>query len=436
VKPISTAATTISQADTNSQGGKSLENKGEIKKSEEEKETLTTFITIVTRGTSPTPPSTTSYVRTRRPDLARVIEKTIEKRKLRPEMLDKGTQSDPGENTARLSRYGVSLRWSTYLDRYPNAASSYSPVSRYTSRYSNSSSRSDDKETAVKSSADQETCEVTSTSEAPKTISSTVTVKNDVANGATLPGRKLNPSPLASSERKTDSDSSSIKQFGVVGDKPNESCVKVMNCIAGNEMPGDVSIVGRDESKQAACAKTNTDGGEERKSAEFLKGNKEMTKETEVECLTRGQFVKNMSAKYSVQNNGTMPNSLRTTLTLGSSNITPSDGTHSKVSSDSKIEEVGSAQLPCVTSSSMNFPAANDVRQEDKVIGGLKSRNTSSVTLSLDDVSDKTSPCEENKATSNTATESSNITKVIPFKNTNVRSSSQTGTAAPLGMKS
>ena len=438
VKPISTAATTtISQVDTNSQEAKRLENKGENKKTEEEeKVTLTTFITIATRGTSPTPPSTTSYVRTRRPDLARVIEKTIEKRKLRPEMLDKGTQSDPGENTARLSRYGVSSRWSTYLDRYPSAASSYSPVSRYTSRYSNSSSRSDDKETAVKSSADQETCEVTSTSEAPKTISSTVTVNNDVTKGATLPGRKLNSSPLASSERKTDSDSRSIKHFGIVGDKPNESCVKVTNCIAGNEMPGDVSIIGRDESKQAACAKTKTDGGEGRKSAEFLKGNKGMTKETEVECLTRGQFVKNMSAKYSVQNNGTMPDSLRTTSTLGSSNITPSDGTHSKVSSDSKIEGVGSAEVPCVTSSSMNFPAANDIHQEDKVIGGLKSRNTSSVTLSLDDVSDKTSPCEENKATSNTATGSSNMTKGISFKNTSVRSSSQTGTAAALGMKS
>ena len=398
--------------------------------------TLTTFITIVTRGTSPTPPSTTSYVRTRRTDLARVIEKTIEKRKIRPEMLDKGTQSDPEENTARLSRYGVSSRWSAYLDRYPSAASSYSPVSRYTSRYSNSSSRSDDKETAVKSSADQETCDVTTTGEAPKTISSTVIVNNDVANGAALPGRKLNSSPLASCERKTDSDISSKKQSEIVGDKPNETCAKVTNCVAGNEMPGDVSIVGRDESKQTACAKTKTISGEERKSAEFLKGNKGITKETEVECLTRGQFVKNMSAKYSVQNNEAMPKSSRTTSTLGSSNITPSDGTQSKDSSDPKTEGVGTAQVPFVTSSNMNFPTVNDVRQEDKVIGGLKSRNTSSVTHSLEDVSDKTPPCEENKATSDSAAGSSNITKIIPFKNTSVKSSSQIGTAAPLGMKS
>ena len=369
-----------------------MENKGENEKTEEEeKVTLTTFITIVTRGTSPTPPSTTSYVRTRRPDLARVIEKTIEKRKIRPEMLDKGTQSDPGENTARLSRYGVSSRWSAYLDRYPSAASSYSPVARYTSRYSNSSSRKDDKETAVKSSADQENCDVTSTIEASKTISSTVIVNNDVAKGATLPGRKLNSSPLGSSERKTDSDISSKKQSEIVGDKPNETCVKVTNCVAGKEMPGEESNIGHDESKQTACAKTKTVSGEERKSAEFLKENKGMTKETDVECLTRGQFVKNVGAKYSVQNNGTMLKSSRTTSTLGSSNITPSDGTQSKVSSDSKTEGVGSAQLPCVKSSSLNFPAVNDIRQEDKLIGGLKSRNTSSVTLSLEDVSDKTS---------------------------------------------
>jgi len=436
VKPISTATTTtVSQVDTNSQEAKSLENKGENEKTEEEeKVTLTTFITIVTRGTSPTPPSTTSYVRTRRSDLARVIEKTIEKRKIRPEMQDKGTQSDPGENTARLSRYGVSSRWSAYLDRYPSAASSYSPVSRYTSRYSNTSSRGDDKETAVKSSADQETSDVTWTGEAPKPISSTVIVNNDVAKGATLPGRKRNSSPLASSERKTDSDISSTKQSEIVGDKPNETCIKVTNCVAGNEMPGDVSIIGRDESKQTACAKTKTVSGEERKSAEFLKGNKGMTKETEGECLTRGQFVKNMSAKYSVENNENNPKSSRTTSTLGSSNITPSDGTQSKVSSDPKIEGVGSAQVPFVTSSSMNFPAVNDIRQEDKVTGGLKSRNTSF--HSLEDVSDKTFPCEEKKATSDTAAGISNITKIIPFKNTSVKSSSQIGTAAPLGMKS
>jgi len=440
VKPIITSATTtISQVDTNSQGAKSLENKGENEKTEEEEEenvTLTTFITIVTRGTSPTPPSTTSYVRTRRSDLARVIEKTIEKRKIRPEMLDKGTQSEPGENTARLSRYGVSSRWSAYLDRYPSAASSYSPVSRYTSRYSNSSSRSDDKETAIKSSADQETSDVTWTGEAPKTISSTVIVNNDGAKGATLPGRKLNSSPLASSERKTDSDISSIKQLEIVGDKPNETCIKVTNCVAGNEMPGDVSTIGRDESKQTVCAKTKTVSGEERKSAEFLTGNKEMTTETEVECLTRGQFVKNMSTKYSVQNNESIPKSSRTTSTFGSSNITPSDGTQSKDSSGPKTEGVGSAQMPFVTRSNMNFPAVNDIRQEDKVIGGLKSGNTSSVTHSLEDVSDKTSPCEEKKTTSDTTAGSSNKTKKIPFKNTSVKSSSQIGIAAPLGMKS
>ena len=438
MKPISTAATTtISQVDTNSQEAKSLENKGDNEKTEkEEKVTLTTFITIVTRGTSPTPPSTTSYVRTRRLDLARVVEKTIEKRKIRPEMMDKGTQPDPGENTARLSRYGVSSRWSAYLDRYPSAASSYSPVSRYTSRYSNSSSRSDDKETAVKSSADQETSDVTSTSEAPKTISSTVIVNNDVAKGATLPFRKLNNSPLPFSESKTDCNISSIKQSEIVGGKPNETFVKVTNCIPGNEMPGDVSIVGRDESKQTACAKTKTVSGEERNSAEFSKENKGMTKETEVECLTRGQFVKNMSAKYSVQNNGTMPKSSKTTSSLGSSNITPSDGTQSKISSDSITEGVGSTQVPCVTSSSMNFPAVNDIRQEDKVIGGLKSRNTSSVNLSLEDVSNKTSPCEEKKDTSDTAAGSSIIAKTIPFKNTSVKSSGQIGTAAALGIKS
>jgi hypothetical protein len=369
--------------------------------------------------------------------LARVIEKTIEKRKIRPEMLDKETQSDPGENTARLSRYGVSSRWSAYLDRYPSAASTYSPVSRYTSRYGYSSSRSDDKDTSVKSSAHQEISDGTATNEAPKVISSTVILNNDVAKGTTLPGRKINSSPTVSSEKKTDNDISNVKQSEIVVDKPNETYIKVTKCVGGREIPNDVSIIASNESKQTACVKTKSVSDEdEGKPVELLKKNIGMTKESEVESLTRGQFVKNVGTKYSVQNTGTMPKPSRTTSTGGSSSRTPNDGTDSKVSSDSKTEGVGSAQVPCVTNNSKTFPAVDDISQENEVITEIKSRNASSVTLSLDDVSDKTSSCEANKAISDTAAACTSITKIKPLRNSSVTSSTKIGTAAPLGIKS
>nr|CAD7586868.1 unnamed protein product [Timema genevievae] len=110
--------------------------------------TQTTFVTVVTRGTSPTPPSTSHFLRSRRAEMARSIEKTIARPTVKPEMVDKDMQSDRGDDTARLSRYGSRITtspWSTYLDRYGN---NYSPSSRYSSRYgSYSSTKSNDKDT-------------------------------------------------------------------------------------------------------------------------------------------------------------------------------------------------------------------------------------------------------------------------------------------------
>lgn len=104
-----------------------------------------TFITVVTRGTSPTPPSNSTFLRSRRADLARVIEKTIERSTIRPETQDKEIQSDRGDDTARLSRYGGSTRFTaTYLDRYPSSVSRYS---RYGSTYSSTRDKEKDETT-------------------------------------------------------------------------------------------------------------------------------------------------------------------------------------------------------------------------------------------------------------------------------------------------
>nr|CAD7401566.1 unnamed protein product [Timema cristinae] len=138
VTPADESKTAV-KADT-SAAGNTLVDTGEV--------TQTTFVTVVTRGTSPTPPSTSHFLRSRRAEMARSIEKTIARPTVKPEMVDKDMQSDRGDDTARLSRYGSRITtspWSSYLDRYGN---NYSPSSRYSSRYgSYSSTKSNDKDT-------------------------------------------------------------------------------------------------------------------------------------------------------------------------------------------------------------------------------------------------------------------------------------------------
>ncbi|XP_068617381.1 FH1/FH2 domain-containing protein 3 [Battus philenor] len=96
-------------------------------------------ICVVTRHTSPTPPGSSAYVRSRRADLAKTIENTITRFKKRPEMIHKEIQSDRLDDPTRSSRYGSTSRTSLTNWSY------YSPVShnytgyagRYSTQYSN-----------------------------------------------------------------------------------------------------------------------------------------------------------------------------------------------------------------------------------------------------------------------------------------------------------
>lgn len=92
-------------------------------------------VSVVTRSTSPNPPSQSSYLRTRRSDLARIIEKQISRPKDRGEMVDKSIQSDRMDDTTKSSRFSGASRisaapWSSFLDlKYssPNTSSSEMP---------------------------------------------------------------------------------------------------------------------------------------------------------------------------------------------------------------------------------------------------------------------------------------------------------------------
>ncbi|CAD0193998.1 unnamed protein product [Chrysodeixis includens] len=106
---------------------------------EEIDENETETITIITRHTSPTPPGSSAYVRSRRADMAKTIEKSITRAKRRPEMIDKEIQSDRLDDTTRSSRFGSTARtsvtnWSYYT---PNSNSYTGYAGRYSTQYSN-----------------------------------------------------------------------------------------------------------------------------------------------------------------------------------------------------------------------------------------------------------------------------------------------------------
>lgn len=121
-------------------------------------------VSVVTRGTSPTPSSQSSYHRTRRTDLAREIQKEITRPKKRGEMVDKEIQSDRMDDTARYSRFSSTSTmsagpWSSYLDlKYNSPRSNYSSTGSRYSRYSKDSSptsnRTDDNISDIKNDSD------------------------------------------------------------------------------------------------------------------------------------------------------------------------------------------------------------------------------------------------------------------------------------------
>nr|XP_012229002.1 PREDICTED: uncharacterized protein LOC105676030 isoform X4 [Linepithema humile] len=103
------------------------------------------FLTLkmTTRGTSPTPPASSSYVRSRRAEIDIVHQKEVIRPRKLPDSTDGETQCDRMKETSRFSRYGGGNRvpWS-YLDKYSSGTTGNS--SMYSSRgYSNANSTGD-----------------------------------------------------------------------------------------------------------------------------------------------------------------------------------------------------------------------------------------------------------------------------------------------------
>lgn len=99
-------------------------------------------LSVITRGTSPNPPSSSTYVRTRRSDNAKTIEKTIKRPINKPVSEDKEVQSDRMDDPTKYSRFTTSriTPWS-YVDNKFNA-SGYSRFGNTTTNGSSSKANS------------------------------------------------------------------------------------------------------------------------------------------------------------------------------------------------------------------------------------------------------------------------------------------------------
>lgn len=105
-------------------------------------------LTMVTRGTSPTPPASSSYVRNRRAESGIVHQREVTRSRKLPDTTDKEAQCERMEESSRFSRFGGGNRvsgtpWSTYLDKYSSSgATSAGNPSVYSSRGFNNVSSS------------------------------------------------------------------------------------------------------------------------------------------------------------------------------------------------------------------------------------------------------------------------------------------------------
>ncbi|XP_053663932.1 serine/arginine repetitive matrix protein 2-like [Anopheles marshallii] len=143
-------------SETTTASSSSEESSEETESSVEPEPKIFIEITLVTRGTSPTPPGATPLIRARRAEMCKTIEKTIQKQLLPVETADKQIQSDRLDDSTKYLRYGQpsTRSWSPFLDQKYGSSS---PTLGYT-RYSSASSRysrdspSFSRETSVSSS--------------------------------------------------------------------------------------------------------------------------------------------------------------------------------------------------------------------------------------------------------------------------------------------
>lgn len=111
-------------------------------------------VSVITRGTSPNPPTSTTYLRSRRSDNAKTIEKTIKRSINKPVCEDKEIQSDRMDDSTKYSRFTTSriTPWS-YVDNkfnssgYSRFGNASTPTNGSSSKASSTKSEKDKSDT-------------------------------------------------------------------------------------------------------------------------------------------------------------------------------------------------------------------------------------------------------------------------------------------------
>lgn len=88
-------------------------------------------VSMISRGTSPTPPASSSFMRNRRADMGTIVQKERARCRRKVEKKNQEVQCDRNDEPPRFSRFGGSSRvpgggWSSYLDKFSSASSTSS----------------------------------------------------------------------------------------------------------------------------------------------------------------------------------------------------------------------------------------------------------------------------------------------------------------------
>lgn len=186
----------------------------------------TKTVSIVSRGTSPTPPATSGYLRSRRTEMAKTIEKTVQRPIKKPKCEDKEIQSDRLDDPTKYSRFGSARisSWSPNVDTNYNTNSGYSRynntngTSSSTSGSSSSTKYISTKNEKEKNETDPDVREIilvkSKETSPPKviTISRSGSTKSSSSSGSNKTDKSRSSSDSSKSSTKSKTSSSSSKQ--------------------------------------------------------------------------------------------------------------------------------------------------------------------------------------------------------------------------------
>ncbi len=206
-KPVSNGTSVVAAKKEESEESSSEESESE---SETESETDTETqpetkimiqVTTITRATSPTPPGS-SYLRTKRQESAKIVEKVRQRPLIGPKSEDKAIQSDRMDDSTRYTRFG-NLTRATAVSLNSYSAPRYSSSSSSASKYSISSPRlSRDQDSSTASDRTDKTSisseKSTSKSEPEKSGKSLLAARVEAARNSSSKSSVKSTSPVKS----------------------------------------------------------------------------------------------------------------------------------------------------------------------------------------------------------------------------------------------